>query len=218
MKQDPLNDGISSVKLLDWMGDDLRVVNTARVSMRKESFEFSLEDEKLIAYLARNGHWTPFSQCMATFRIKMPIFVARQWYRSNMGITRNEESRRYVDHDPQFFMPAELRLRAESVKQGSSDETVPTPHGFNYAVRVAFDTYRELLADGVAPELARMVLPQNTYIEFIETASLAAYARVCKLRLHPHAQREIQAYAQAVANEMAGLFPVSWKNLIEVKE
>ena len=231
MKFDPLKDGISSVELLTHMGDDLMVVNAARVSMAKESewelkpaprgmlskLELAERDKKLIGYLAKHKHWTPFSHPQAQLRIKMPIFVARQWFKHMIGFTRNEVSRRYVDDTPEFFVPKEWRTRAENVKQGSSDEIHPVSHlmskDFSLLVKGALDLYEELLASNVAPEQARMLLPQSMYTEFIETGSLAAYARLAGLRLDGHAQKEIQWYAQSVDSILSQLFPVSWEAL-----
>lgn len=227
MKHDPLNDGISSVELIDHMGSDLTVVNAARVSMAKESdwdfgdcgfdMKLSKRDCGLIAYLAKHNHWTPFSHPQIQLRIKMPIFVARQWFKHMIGFTRNEVSRRYVDDTPEVYVPTEWRLRAASVKQGSSDEVVK-----NSAELSAFVTeevfaavlgcYEELIEGGVCPEQARMVLPQM-YTEFYETGSLAAYARLAKLRLDPHAQKEVRQYAHAVSEIIGELFPFSWAHL-----
>lgn len=219
MVYDPLNDGISEVKLIDSMGDDLRVVNAARVSFNKESHELSEQDKRLINYLARHNHWTPFSHVMVTLRIKMPIFVARQWYKHMIGFTRNEVSRRYVDDAPEFFIPTEWRLRAENKKQGSSDEVSKYSSELRESVDVlthelVAELYRELVEEyNVAPEQARIVLPQNTYTEFYETGSLAGYARLCGLRDKPDAQLEIQQYAKAVDSVMRSVAPVSWDAL-----
>lgn len=222
---DPLNDGISSVELLHHMGSDLMVVNAARVSMKKESdYEFddgvlggyylAERDVKLINYLAKHNHWTPFSHPQVQLRIKMPIFIARQWYKHMVGLTRNEVSRRYVDDTPEFYVPTEWRLRATNVKQGSSDETIPVRKpGITSFYKAITESYEEVLEAGVAPEMARMLLPQSMYTEFIETGSLAAYARLCKLRLDPHAQKEVRQYAEAVDTILAQLFPVSWTAL-----
>ena len=243
MRFDPLNDGISSVQLLKHMGDDLMVVNAARVSMAKESEweivgydehidpdsrvisceprrKLSDKDAKLIRYLARHKHWTPFSHPQVQLRIKMPIFVARQWFKHTVGFTRNEVSRRYVDDTPEFYVPKEWRKRAENVKQGSSDEVLQDIPLFNmYSPRdvmlTCVDMYEAMLDQGVAPEMARMVLPQATYTEFIETGSLAAYARLASLRLDTHAQKETREYAQAIDAIMSKLFPVSWEALME---
>lgn len=224
---DPLKDGISSVELIDSMGSDLTVVNAARVSMHKESewgygtddpVEVCLKesDAKLIHYLATHGHWTPFSHPQISLRIKMPIFIARQWFKHQVGFTRNEVSRRYVDEKPELFAPTEWRGRAPNVKQGSSDSLVDIDaERFRRWMMYSVLIYEELLDKDVCPEQARMVLPQSMYTEFIETGSLAAYARLCRLRLDPHAQREVRQYAEVVSNIIEPLFPVSWKELMK---
>lgn len=379
MNFDPLEDGKSSIQLIDHMGDDLMVVNAARVSMAKESEwdsygpwdkerwigkNLSKRDCGLISYLAKHNHWTPFSHPQIQLRIKMPIFIARQWFKHMVGFTRNEVSRRYVDDAPEFYVPTEWRKRAENVKQGSSDETIvldgsqkcaycgsemefkrkedekmkrfcstrcrehhyrkhthqgwastkvgslkqsakkrgidfdmtaedlleigqpkvckylgmeldyaadsikpesasvnridprkgyvrgnieiisnkansmlldatpeelmtfvenvalvrrgvfvkqaPSVHGFYDNIT---ETYNKMITEGVAPEQARMILPCSHYTEFIETGSLAAYARLAKLRLDPHAQKEVRMYAEAVDKIISPLFPVSWAEL-----
>ena len=213
-----------NVELIDSMGTDLSVVNAARVSMDKTS-SWSVDDEgnqalaeqdqKLIRYLAKHKHFTPFTQVQLQYRIKAPIFVARQWFRSNVGITRNEVSRRYVDTEPEFFFPDIWRSRAPSVKQGSSPDSV------KYSLYVqdecenlcttALETYESMLAKGVAPELARMVLPQNMFTEWVETASLQAVVRICLLRLDSHAQVEIQD----TAKQLADVVPSDMKHSFE---
>ncbi len=205
------------VECLDVFGDDLLVVNAARVSFNKESTEFSERDEKLVNYLAKNGHITPFFHPQARFRIKMPIFVAREWYRHQIGFARNEVSRRYVDSDPEFFVPEICRQRDVNLKQGSREEPVKDNSicicAMNEINERTLHIYKALLEQGVCPEQARMVLPQSMYTEFIETGSLSAYARLCGLRLDPHAQKEIQEYAEAISKIMAEKFPASWKAL-----
>ena len=232
------------VQLLDSMGDDPSVVNAARVSMAKESYWItdyvdapewypkgttynsilSEKDTGLISYLAKHEHWTPFSQTAIKFRIKMPIFIARQWFKHTVGFTRNEVSRRYVSDTPEFWTPDEWRGKAESVKQGSSDKILPKPdfsdctrnwyRTYEDSCKLSISIYEEMLQCGYAPEQARMVLPQSMMTEFIETGNLASYARLCKLRLDKHAQLEVQWYAEAIANECEKLFPVSWAALM----
>lgn len=213
-----IGDGIGFVELLDVFGDDLTVVNAARVSFNKESNEMNTQDERLVGYLARNHHITPFFHPQIRFRLKMPIFVAREWFRHQIGLARNEVSRRYVDFDPEMWLPVEgVRARDPNLKQGSKKENVAdNDRIFGQMESHSRDTlafYKQLLADGVAPEIARAVLPQSMYTEFIETGSLAAYARICGLRLDPHAQKEIQDYAQLVSDALETAFPVSWKAL-----
>ena len=223
INESPLGDGISKVELLDRMGSDLTVVNAARVSMGKMSTKLDERDEKLINYLAKHGHWTPFSQPQLQFRIKMPIFVARQWFKHQVGFTRNEISRRYVSDTPDLYHPKEWRAKADNVKQGSSNVIVDLykafendpwkPYHPDGLARQAILTYNMMILNGVCPEQARMVLPQSMYTEFVETASLAAYARLAKQRLDTHAQLEIRLYAEAIAKVLDTTFPHSWKAL-----
>lgn len=200
------------------MGDDLMVVNAARVSFAKESERcetLSAGDAKLIGFLARNGHWTPFAHPQLTFHIKAPIFVARQLFKHKIGLTENEVSRRYVDSDPEFFLPDVWRGRAANKKQGS--EGVIDDGGPPYYAKVAYDTalrsYKHMLDRGVAPEQARMVLPQAMYTEWYWTGSLAAWARVCGLRDHEDAQAETAEIARQISDAIVPLFPVSWSSL-----
>lgn len=214
---DPLNDGISSVTVIDSMGNDNMVVDAARVSFAKLASNYTDEqNEKLIKYLATHNHVTPFFHPQVQFRFKMPIFVARQWYRSVIGCARNEVSRRYVENDLEMFVPDVWRARSEgSNKQGSNfDKNIPVVSEIKEHLDKVLELYYTLLYDDVAPEMARMILPQNLYTEFVETGSLAFYARVYNLRINPHAQKEIQVYAEAVGHAMSKLFPISWKYLI----
>lgn len=206
-----------AVELLDVFGDDLTVVNAARVSFAKESTEMTSGDGKLIKYLADHNHVTPFFHPQARFRIKMPIFVAREWFRHQIGFARNEVSRRYVDSDPEFWMPDELRERDSNKKQGSKEDKIQ--YNGHCLARMkkhqedSLELYKYLLEYKVCPEQARAVLPQSMMTEFIETGSLAAYARLYKLRTDPTAQREIQELASCVGNLLAEKFPVSWAAL-----
>ena len=210
---------MANVQLLHVMGDDLMVVNAARVSFAKESIEFNNQDAKLVTYLAKHNHISPFFHPQAQFRIKMPIFVAREWYRHQIGFARNEVSRRYVDTPPECWVPdpSDLRQRDPKIKQGSRENPVENSdflHGaITYQVRESINLYEQLLDQEVAPEIARTVLPQSMYTEFIETGSLAAYARLYKLRTSPDAQREIQKYAKMIGEELSKKFPVSWAAL-----
>ena len=214
--------------LLDTFGDDLMVVNAARVSMAKHHDTFDPEtDQKLINYLAREGHFTPFTHPKAMFRVELPIFVARQWEKHRIGAVRgydiydqNEQSRRYVDDEPSFFVPDRWRSRPDgSIKQGSGD-ILPLYSQQQAAALLkeihtfAKDTYHRLLEANVAPEQARMVLPQSMYTQWIETGSLAYWARLCHLRIDAHAQKEIHDLAAQVAQQMAQAFPVSWQALM----
>jgi thymidylate synthase (FAD) len=217
------------VELIDHMGSDLSVCNAARVSFSKISECLSDKDEKLINYLAKHNHWTPFGHCSASFRIKTPLFVARQLGKHQVGLVWNEVSRRYVDDEPEFYTPKTWRKRAEDVKQGSSDEECFMAKASDHKVYTASEgwqtvetmdyaehalaAYKALLDAGVCPEQARMILPQSMYTEFIWSGSLAAFARVCKLRLDPHTQLETRLVAEMIDTEMERLFPISWKAL-----
>ena len=205
------------IKLIDKMGSDLTVVNAARVSFNKRKDSFNDSDEKLINFLAKHNHWTPFSQCQLQFHVKMPIFVARQHFKSSIGLTRNEVSRRYVKNEPEFWLPETLRKSTENVKQGSSLEMVENNNSLidemkkhHYACN---ELYEKLLANNVCAEQARVVLPQSMMTEFIETGSLSAYARIYGLRSEKTAQFEIQQYAIGYGEIIEKLFPVSWKAL-----
>jgi thymidylate synthase (FAD) len=207
------------VELLDTFGDDLTVVNAARVSFAKESTTMEPRDEKLLKYLADHHHITPFFHPQLRFRLKMPIYVAREWFRHTIGFARNEVSRRYVDDPPTFYLPRpeDMRERDANLKQGS--KATPIEEAAHYRDlmkqfhRQAEELYTVLLEAKLAPEIARGVLPQSMYTEFIETGSLSAYSRLCGLRMDPHAQAEIRAYAGAVAELIETRFPVSWRAL-----
>lgn len=211
-----MSDGIGFVEVMEKFGDDLTVVNAARVSFDKESYSLTEGDKKLINYLAKHDHISPFFHPQVRLRIKMPIFVAREQFKHSVGFSRNEVSRRYVDTIPDCWVPKpeEIRERDPKAKQGSKASHVEDCESvwkiMNDQVQSAITTYDELLKKGVAPEIARSVLPQSMYTEFIETASLYGYARLCNLRLDPSAQKEIRDYATAIHNIMTELFPISW--------
>ena len=214
------------VKLVDHMGSDLSVVNAARVSFAKTS-EWDVvpdagpvegylryEDERLIKYLAKHNHWSPFGHASMQFHIKAPVFVARQLVKHQVGLVWNEVSRRYVDDEVEFYEPTEWRLAAENKKQGSSDETVPFSVASTY--QWTKQTYENLLSAGVAPEMARMVLPQSMYTEWYWSGTLFAFARVCNLRCKPDAQVETQMVADQIDVLAKELFPNSWEALRDV--
>ena len=171
------NDGF--VEIMETFGSDLTVVNAARVSFDKESLELTQKDVGLINYLARHEHTSPFFHPQLRFRLRMPIFVAREWFRHTVGFSRNEISRRYVDSEPSMWIPEELRERDANLKQGSKDTVIANNSEmvevYKSAMETSLKTYNFLLTANVAPEIARAVLPQSMYTEFIETGSLAAY-------------------------------------------
>lgn len=212
------------------MGSDLTVVNSARVSFDKESTwdyadgkhsnnVLSTADTRLIGYLARHAHTTPFTHPQITIRETVPIFVARQRFKHVVGFTYNEVSRRYVDNTPEFFIPEEWRKRPEgSVKQGSGDNH-PDSGMFSGIyqefLKNALATYENMIACNIAPEQARMVLPQSMLTSYYVTGSLAAFARAYKQRIDVHAQLEIQDLAKQWDAIVAPLFPVSWQTLTQ---
>lgn len=205
------------VELLETFGDDLTVVNAARVSLGKHVTDFTERDAKLIKYLVEHDHTSPFFHPQVRFRLRMPIWMAREWFRHTIGFARNEVSRRYVDEPPTFHIPGVLRSRAPNKKQGSQDDVHELSAAYRmkmeHLCHMASELYETLLTNGVCPEQARMILPQNMMTEFIETGSLAAYARLCHLRLGDDAQKEIRDVAGMVSAELHKVFPVSWTAL-----
>jgi thymidylate synthase (FAD) len=209
------------VDYVNHMGDDLMVVNSARVSFNKHSEQFIEQDEKLINYLAKHGHWTPFAHPQITLRLKTPVFVRTQLFKHKVGFTENEVSRRYVNDAPDFYIPTEWRGKSvNGAKQGSSDVVAlniqewceSEYEGIYQHIQIV---YNEMIEKGVAPEQARMILPQSMYTEWYWTGSLAAYARMCKQRLDPHAQKETRDIAVMISNIIEPLFPVCWRVLID---
>ena len=238
---------------IDHMGSDLSVVNAARVSFAKKSewnpdwrddhYEPLLPaDSKLIKYLAKHKHMSPFGHAFASFHVKAPVFVARQLVKHKF-LRWNEISRRYVDSEPEFYQPTEWRGRSEDKKQGSSEKnmanlegfykyglheddvyckryrkgfrTIGTQHAVNLVNQKAYHLYTIMIEAGVAPEQARMILPQNTVTEWYWSGSLDAFADMCNLRCKPDTQYETQVVAGHIDTEMAKLFPVSWMALRE---
>ena len=204
------------IELVDIMGNDLTVVNAARVSYSKTKKSFDISDEKLIKYLAEHNHWSPFAHASLQFRIKAPIFVARQLVKHQIGLTWNEVSRRYVDFPPELYKPDSWRGRPKNSKQGSDGE-IELDQTINHNIETAMEScvilYNTLLQKGVAPEQARMVLPQSMMTEWYWSGTLYAFSRVCNLRCKPDTQKE----TRDVANEMYKIcdekFPYSWKYL-----
>lgn len=216
------------VTYVDHMGDDLRVVNAARVSFAKTSlWEYderlrkeviSEKDEKLINYLAKHEHFSPFNHTFITLHCKAPIFVARQLQKHEY-MPWNEVSRRYVKDPPQFYRPTAWRKAAKNVKQGSSDDTVDILQEdgswdpYIGALDEAFGVYQWMLEQGVCPEQARMVLPQSMMTEWYWSGTLKAWAKMYNLRIDSHAQKETQEVARQAGEILEPLFPVSWKAL-----
>jgi thymidylate synthase (FAD) len=206
------------VQLVGWSGDDAMVVDAARVSFDKTSENYTDEqNSKLIHYLAKNGHWTPFAHPHLTLRIKAPIFVRTQMFKHKIGFVENEVSRRYVDTDPEFWIPDSFRgCPTNGAKQGSnSGISIMVESSTKRTITQCHTEYLRLIEDGVAPEQARMVLPQCVFTEWYWTGSLAAYARFYKQRTDPHAQVEVQRYASFIGQIVSSKFPISWEALTE---
>lgn len=219
-----------AVTYVDHMGSDLSVANAARVSFDKVSkMETHLDtfsgefkqvlspaDAKLIGYLAKHNHWSPFAHTSISLRIKAPLFVARQLGKHQVGLAWNEVSRRYVATEPEMFYPDAWRCAAENVKQGSSSYPFQanTQQIYDH-LDAALSLYQGLVEDGCCPEQARMVLPQAMMTEWIWTGSLYAFARVCILRLDSHTQKETRDVAQLISDAVEYRFPVSWAALVK---
>jgi thymidylate synthase (FAD) len=227
-----MNENQIKVELLNYMGDDLTVVNAARVSFDKQSYwdvsnktyELPNKDAKLVSYLAKHKHYSPFGHCFASFRITAPVFVCRQLVKHEY-LRMNEVSRRYVDTPPEFYTPDMWRGRAVDKKQGSSDDVITDLRHLGFKVQSVqegvdnlyshvFGLYEDLLEAGVAPEQARMVLPLSMMTSWWWSGSMDAFANMCKLRLKEDTQYETRLVAQQISEYMSSLYPVSWGALI----
>lgn len=208
------------VDLIDSMGTDLTVVNAARVSFDKTSSTLTDKDIKLITYLAKHKHWSPFSHAFLQFRVKAPIFVARQLAKHQVGLSWNEVSRRYVNNEPEFYTPISWREKPTTSKQGSGAEASSQYFPSLYlkdVVEAAETCYKKMITQGVAPEMARMILPQNMYTEWYWSGSLYAFSRVCQLRLDKASQLEVQRVAAQMSAHCSTLFPYSWNALMKAE-
>ena len=205
---------------INHMGNDLTVANAARVSFGKTSEmeddpwgppKLKKKDDKLSRYLAKHKHISPFGHCFASFHVKAPIFVARQLVKHKF-LRWNEISRRYVDDEPELYTPYAWRGRSADKKQGS--DGVVNVGDWGSSGWAALKSYKDLLAQGVAPEQARMELPQSTMTEWYWSGSLDAFADMCRLRCASDTQYETRLVADNINEEMSKLFPVSWKALV----
>ena len=210
-------------------GSDTTIANTARVSMEEGGNWYELPEgyetwsrDRLIRYLATHKHTSPFRHNSISIRCEVPIFIARQLGKHQVGMSWNEVSRRYVDTAPTFHVPDEWRSRPDgSIKQGSANT-----HPENDLIKTSYsdflngveDFYKELLEQGVAPEMARMILPQSMNTQFVWTGSLMAFAHVYRLRIDAHAQVEAQVFARELDSIVRPLFPVAWECLVGGKE
>ena len=210
------------VTYIDHMGSDLSVVNAARVSFGKksdwlprihngEAKALSAKDCRLIAYLARHNHKSPFNHTFTTFHVKAPVFVARQLVKHEY-MPWNEISRRYVDVEPELYEAPVWRGRSEDKKQGSYGE-VESNANVLYYNKNALMMYKQLLDEGVAPEQARMVLPQSMMTEWYWSGTVFSFAKMCSLRCKDDTQAETRVVADAIDEEMENLYPISWEAL-----
>lgn len=224
------------VELLDFMGTDLDVVNAAKVSFSKESeWEWKTEHEsgvpvndtpvlaekdiKLINYLAKHNHWTPFAHTALKFRIAAPVPIRTQCFKHKIGMVENEESRRYISITPEIFIPEFFRSKPEgSIKQGSGDVHPMSDYfvtSYKDLTEACVNEYKVMLDNGVCPEQARFILPQGAIVNWIWTGNLVSFANFYNKRTDPNAQREVQVVAELVGKEVAEIFPVSWSALVE---
>jgi thymidylate synthase (FAD) len=221
----PLNDNIGSVQLIQSVGDDTGIVNSARVSFGKRIDSIEDKDRKLLKYLLEHEHGTPFEHNSLTFLIKCPLFVARQWFRHRIA-SFNEISGRYVEVKEEFYIPEKFRKQSTNNRQVSIDEYVDEAdklieddqgtlgtvrQGYEASLNQSFDIYEQLLKAGVCREQARAVLPLATYTEYYFTCNLRSLLHFIKLRDHANAQWEIQQYAKAIKEIAKEIFPETFK-------
>lgn len=209
---------------IDHLGDDLMVVNAARVSFNKHKDTFDEGDRKLIGYLAKNNHWSPFAHPQITLRMDAPVPIRTQCFKHKVGFVENEVSRRYTDEDVTFYMPDGWRGKPKNgAKQGSSEDLIETVRFYGEDVSVStfvsehydysLELFNSMVAGGICVEQARFVLPQGMMVKWYWTGSLASFARFYRQRSDSHAQEEIQELAKAVDAVIRPLFPVSWAAL-----
>lgn len=206
------------VEYVDHMGSDLTVVNAARVSFSNHKDVMDESDERLINFLAKHKHITPFNHPQITLRMQAPVPIRTQLFKHKVGLTENEESRRYIKTTPQLFIP-DFREKPEgSIKQGSGGS-----HPKNGMIKDIYETrctkaievYEWMIEEGVAPEQARFILPQGVEVNWYWTGSLSAFARVYNQRSDSHAQMEVRMIADMISEIIQPLFPISWKALTE---
>lgn len=196
------------------LGNDDDVCDAARVSFDKKAAGYSVDqNNKLIRYLAREGHWSPFAHCFLKFRFRAPMFIARQFQKHVIGFAWNEVSRRYVSNDPTFFVPRSWRKRPENMKQGSVSEgevalTDDVLTAYTDQMREHSKDYKSMIHQGICPEQVRMCMPQSMMTEWIWSGSLQAWSRFAQLRGDEHAQAECWQYVDAVKYYMTAHFPL----------
>lgn len=205
--------------LVDNMGNDMSVVNAARVSFENDDDASRTGEQNvgLIKYLAKHNHWTPFAHTAITFKMKAPVPIRTQCFKHKQGFVENEESRRYISSTPEYYVPT-FRKSVENKKQGSGEEFEQELQdqiqaAYSENMDIAIEVYEKAIAHEICEEQARLLLPQGCMVNWVWTGSLAAYARFCKQRLDPHAQKEIQDLAAMVSEQISKLYPISWEAL-----
>lgn len=214
------------VELLDSMGTDLDIVNSARVSFDKsskwgavegEDYSLSIPDAKLINYLAKHDHWTPFAHTALKFRVSAPIPIRTQCFKHKIGLVENEESRRYISSTPEIYIPEFFRSKPEgSIKQGSAGKAQESDNWIEHykaVTKEALDCYLGMLNDGICPEQARFILPQGAIVNWIWTGNLVSFANFFNKRTDTNAQKEVQMVAEPLGKLVESIFPISWKAL-----
>ena len=206
-------DGVGGVTLLHYSGNDLSAVNSARVSFNRESEVLDEKDKKLLRYLAKNQHTSPFEHCAVTFKISVPLFVARQWMR-HRTLSFNEISRRYTSENIAFYSPAFFYYQSEDNRQGRDEVHKGSDHFkllFDNCVDESFLVYEHLIEAGISREQARMVLPASLYTHFIVSGNLLNWIKFIKLRSDEHAQEEIRHASDTILNILRTLYPETLK-------
>jgi thymidylate synthase (FAD) len=215
---DPLQDGLSSLRLLETSGSDLGIVNAARVSYNRESKAFSEADGKILETLITHGHETPFEQTFLQFHVKLPIFVARQWMRHRIGVSYNEQSARYTQMKDEFYVPKEWRTTSKDGLAAQPEKAQDLKAAYRHALEVSAQTYKQLLEAGISRELARGVLPVSLYTQFVFSCNLRSLFHFASLRADSHAQWEIQQYAKGMIQLAQTHFPRSIDTWCRIKK
>jgi thymidylate synthase (FAD) len=215
---DPLQDGLSSLRLLEASGSDLGIVNSARVSYNRESKAFSEADGKILDTLIAHGHETPFEQTFLQFHVKLPIFVARQWMRHRIGVSYNEQSARYTQMKDEFYIPREWRVASRDALATQPEKAQEFKTAYRHALEVSMQTYKQLIEAGIARELARGVLPVSLYTQFVFSCNMRSLFHFAALRADSHAQWEIQQYAKGMIQLARTHFPRSIDTWCRIKK
>jgi thymidylate synthase (FAD) len=215
---DPLQDGLSSLRLLEASGSDLGIVNAARVSYNRESKVFSEADGKILETLITHGHETPFEQTFLQFHVKLPIFVARQWMRHRIGVSYNEQSARYTQMKDEFYIPMKWRTTSKDGLAAQPEKAQELKEIYRHALEVSAQTYKQLLDAGISRELARGVLPVSLYTQFVFSCNMRSLFHFVSLRADSHAQWEIQQYAKGMIQLARTHFPRSIDTWCRIKK